>query len=123
MSSLPSTAAETGNSKIRFEDFDYDLPPELIAQHPAADRAASRMLALDRASGNCEDSHFRHLAERLQPGDVLVVNNSRVLPARLLGRRAGVRSMPIGKKNPARGEFLKSEIETLLVRQIGRAHV
>ena len=114
----PMTPPEVKNSKLKFENFDYQLPPELIAQHPSQDRAGSRMLVLARASGRCEDSYFRKLGDRLQPGDVLVVNNSRVLPARLLGRRAGVRSMPIGKKNPARGEYLKSAIEALLVRRL-----
>ncbi|MBI2817424.1 MAG: tRNA preQ1(34) S-adenosylmethionine ribosyltransferase-isomerase QueA [Acidobacteria bacterium] len=103
---------------MRLKDFDYHLPPDLIAQHPAPDRADSRMLVLDRAAGTFRDSCFRELAQILQPGDVLAVNNSRVLPARLFGHRVGVRSLPIGKKNPARREYLTTEIEVLLARQL-----
>ena len=106
------------DSKLDFKDFDYHLPPELIAQQPAPDRADSRMLALDRAQGSFQDSCFRNLPQLLEPGDLLVVNNSRVLPARLFGHRAGTRSLPIGKKNPARREYLTSPIEVLLARQL-----
>jgi S-adenosylmethionine:tRNA ribosyltransferase-isomerase len=70
-------------------DFDYRLPEELIAQEPLADRAASRMLVLHRASGRWEDRWFRDLPEYLGEGDVLVLNNSRVFPSRLFGRRSG----------------------------------
>jgi S-adenosylmethionine:tRNA ribosyltransferase-isomerase len=68
-------------------DFDYDLPPELIAQEPLEDRAASRMLVVDRARGSWEDRLFRDFPEFLESGDCLVVNDSRVFPSRLLGRR------------------------------------
>ena len=68
-------------------DFDYELPEELIAQHPAARRDASRMLVVDRARGKWRDSHFAELPSELHEGDVLVVNNTRVFPARLTGRR------------------------------------
>ncbi len=70
-------------------DFDYHLPPELIAQEPLADRAASRMLVVDRARQTLEDRQFRDLPSYLAPGDCLVLNNSRVIPSRLLGRREG----------------------------------
>ena len=69
-------------------DFDYPLPEDLIAQRPLDDRAAARMLVVDRASGRLEDRSFRDFPEYLQPGDVAVVNNSRVFPARLFGKRA-----------------------------------
>ena len=69
-------------------DFDYDLPPELIAQEPLPERDASRLLVLDRRTGAIEHRAFRDLPELLNPGDLLVVNRSRVIPARLLGRRA-----------------------------------
>ncbi|MCP5518247.1 MAG: tRNA preQ1(34) S-adenosylmethionine ribosyltransferase-isomerase QueA [Verrucomicrobiales bacterium] len=68
-------------------DFDYDLPPERIAQHPADRRDASRLLVLRRADGRLEHREFPALAEYLQAGDLLVVNNSRVIPARLRGRK------------------------------------
>ena len=70
-------------------DFDYHLPPELIAQEPLADRAASRMLVVDRARHSLEDRQFRDLPAYLAPGDCLVLNNSRVIPSRLLGHREG----------------------------------
>jgi len=65
--------------------FDYPLPPELIAQEPVAPRDASRLLRLDRASGRREDRRFHELPDLLRPGDCLVWNDSRVIPARLLG--------------------------------------
>jgi S-adenosylmethionine:tRNA ribosyltransferase-isomerase len=69
--------------------YDYELPPELIAQAPLPDRAASRLLVLDRARGTLTHRTFQDLPELLTPGDLLVVNRSRVLPARLLGTRPG----------------------------------
>lgn len=74
---------------MHISDFDYDLPPELIAQDPLARRDASRLLVLDRESGALRHHVFRDLPGLLRPGDLLVVNRSRVFPARLLGRRAG----------------------------------
>jgi S-adenosylmethionine:tRNA ribosyltransferase-isomerase len=67
--------------------FDYELPPELIAQQPLAERDASRMLVLDRANRSWTDSSFKNFTEHLRSDDVVVVNNSRVIPARLKGRR------------------------------------
>ena len=69
-------------------DFDYSLPEELIAQRPLEDRAASRMLVVDRALGTFQDRYFCNFAELARPGDCVVVNNSRVFPARLYGKRA-----------------------------------
>jgi S-adenosylmethionine:tRNA ribosyltransferase-isomerase len=68
---------------LRLTDFDYDLPAELIAQTPLADRAASRMLVVDSESGLLVHSAIRQLPEWLKPGDLIVANNTRVLPARL----------------------------------------
>ena len=68
-------------------DFDFALPPELIAQEPPAERDASRLLVLDRRTGAIEHRVFRDLPDLLAPGDLLVRNRSRVIPARLLGRR------------------------------------
>ena len=68
-------------------EFDYHLPEELIAQQPLADRSASRMLVVDRKSGTWQDRAFQEFPSYLTPGDCLVVNDSRVIPSRLLGRR------------------------------------
>ena len=74
---------------MRTEDFNYDLPEELIAQEPAAVRDACRMLVMDRESGELEDRIFRDIKEYLRPGDLLVANETRVMPARLLGAKRG----------------------------------
>jgi len=74
---------------MRVSDYDYELPPRLIAQTPVEPRDSARLLALDRATGGVSHHIFRDLPDLLRPGDVLVANNSRVLPARLRGRRAG----------------------------------
>jgi len=68
-------------------DFDFDLPPELIAQEPSPQRGSSRMLFLNRATGGLRDGTVAALPGFLEPGDLLVINNTRVFPARLLGRR------------------------------------
>ena len=98
------------------EEFDYVLPKEFIAQRPLKERDASRMMLLDRAAQSFTDCAFRSLSEILMPGDVLVVNNTRVFPARLLGRRRGTRAQAIGKGNPAAREYLTAEVELLLTR-------
>ena len=70
------------------ESYDYELPPELIAQEPLADRAAARLLVVERAGGGLRHAHIRDLPELLSPDDLVVVNNTRVVPARLIGHRA-----------------------------------
>ena len=72
---------------MKTSDFYYDLPQELIAQTPIAQRDTSRLMTLDRNTGAVEHHHFYELADYLNPGDCLILNNSRVLPARLLGQR------------------------------------
>jgi S-adenosylmethionine:tRNA ribosyltransferase-isomerase len=72
--------------EMRISDFDYYLPDELVAQEPLANRTASRMMTLDRASGRLDDHLFTDLPELLSAGDLLVLNNTKVFPARLLGR-------------------------------------
>lgn len=99
-------------------EFDYHLPEERIAQKPLEDRAGSRMLVLDRGAGRWEDRCFRDLPGYLRAGDCLVLNDSKVFPARLFGQREGLRALPIGKKNPARREYLRGEIEVFLVRPV-----
>ena len=74
---------------MKTSDFYFDLPPELIAQTPLERRDASRLLALDKTTGETRHMHFYDLPSLLRPGDCLVLNDSRVLPARLIGRRAG----------------------------------
>ena len=83
-------------------DFDFELPEELIAQEPPPERGDSRLLVLNRESGTVRDAMFSDLAALLHPGDVLVLNNTRVFPARLRGRR-----------DPSGGE-----VECLLIRKL-----
>lgn len=72
---------------MKTSDFYYDLPEELIAQTPIEQRDTSRLMTLNKATGGVEHHHFYELVEYLKPGDCLILNNSRVLPARLLGQR------------------------------------
>jgi len=102
---------------MRLQEFDYPLPSELIAQRPLPERDASRLLVLDRAAGAFQDRAFRELPQVLSPGDLLVFNNTKVFPARLLGRRRGATAQRIGKRNPAAREYLTAEVELLLTRQ------
>jgi S-adenosylmethionine:tRNA ribosyltransferase-isomerase len=119
-------------------DFDYHLPPELIAQEPPADRAGARMLHLARpedqiervsegaarvAAGNgldtFRDKTFREFPDVLRPDDLVVFNNTRVFPARLFGHRSGARAQALSPRNPASREFLKGRTEVLLTRPVG----
>src|SRR5512132_3786872 len=72
---------------MQVSDFDFDLPPELIAQDPPPERTSARLLHLDRGTGSLTHTTVAALPERLRAGDLVVVNNTRVFPARLLGRR------------------------------------
>lgn len=74
---------------MKTSDFYYDLPQELIAQDPLEDRSASRLMHLDKVTGEVEHRHFREILEFLQPGDCLVINDTKVIPARLYGRKEG----------------------------------
>ncbi|HET9088117.1 MAG TPA: tRNA preQ1(34) S-adenosylmethionine ribosyltransferase-isomerase QueA [Acidobacteriaceae bacterium] len=102
---------------MQVREFDYILPPERIAQQPLQDRAASRMLVFDRSSGAVQDRRFRDLPGLLRPGDLLVVNDTRVLPARLFGVRAGLNAQPVSPRNPAAGQHLRGRVEVLLTEQ------
>jgi S-adenosylmethionine:tRNA ribosyltransferase-isomerase len=73
---------------LDIESYDYHLPQELIAQYPLADRVSSRLMHVDRASGVIDHGHFGDILQLLEPGAVLVINNSRVIPARLFGQKA-----------------------------------
>lgn len=88
---------------MKLTDYDYELPEELIAQEPLADRAGSRLLVLNRVSGGVEHRFFRDLPRYLRPGDLLVLNETRVMPVRLYGR-----------KEPTGGE-----VELLLLNPVG----
>ncbi len=76
-------------TQLRTSDFFYDLPPALIAQHPMERRDTSRLMVLDRASGSIAHEHFYDIIDYLNPGDVLVINDSKVIPARLYGHAQG----------------------------------
>jgi len=103
---------------VLVSDFHYDLPAERIAQDPLPDRAASRLLRLDRRAATRRDQMFREFPDLLRPGDLLVVNNTRVFPARLYGHRGGHRAQPLSPHNPAARDFLQGRVEVLLTRQV-----
>jgi S-adenosylmethionine:tRNA ribosyltransferase-isomerase len=110
--------AGIADKTMELSDFDFELPPELIAQHPLEERDASRMLVMERKSAALHDRHFRDLPELLRGDELIVLNNTRVLPARLFGHREGLRAQKPGENSPTRDQHLKSSIEVLLVRQI-----
>ncbi len=83
------------SNPLRVTDFGYDLPAELIAQAPAQERDCSRLLLLDRGTGNLQHGLFCDLAELLTPGDLLVINDAKVFPARLFGRSERLRSLEV----------------------------
>ena len=99
-------------------EFDFYLPAELIAQKPLEDRSASRLLHLKRQSGESIDRRFRDFPTLLRADDLLVLNNSRVFPARLFGRRSGLHAQRLSPRNPAAREFLSGEVEVLLTRRL-----
>ncbi len=113
-------------------DFHYELPEELIAQEPLADRAGSRLLHVESGTGALEDRQFREFPELLRPGDLVVFNNTRVFPARLYGRRGGVehsqsqyphpfdklRAGSLAKSARRVGHPAAGRIEVLLTRQL-----
>ena len=103
---------------MRVSDFHFHLPGELIAQEPLAARDGSRMLHLQRTGGHYSDRLFRDFPDLLRPGDLVVFNNTRVFPARLFGRREGVRAQAISPRNPASRDFLHGRVEVLLTRQL-----
>jgi S-adenosylmethionine:tRNA ribosyltransferase-isomerase len=103
---------------VLVSDFHYDLPEAQIAQEPLPDRAASRMLHFDRRSGEIRDLVFHDFPGLLRPDDLLVLNNTRVFPARLYGKRSGARAQPLSPHNPASRDFLRGHVEVLLTRQL-----
>jgi S-adenosylmethionine:tRNA ribosyltransferase-isomerase len=103
---------------VLVSDFHYELPEELIAQEPLADRAGARLLHVKADGETLEDRQFREFPELLRASDLVVFNNTRVFPARLYGRRGGVRSQSVSARNPAARDFLQGRIEVLLTRQL-----
>ncbi len=99
-------------------DFDYRLPEELIAQEPLSDRAGSRLLHLRRGGDHLGDLTFRDFPRLLRPDDLLVFNNTKVLPARLFGHRGGSRAQRLSPQNPAANDFLRGRVEVLLTKQL-----
>ena len=101
---------------MRLDELDYYLPKGQIAQRPLDRRDASRLLLLDRATGRFEDHRFLEFCELLQGNELLVLNNARVIPARLFGRRAGIHSQPPSRAS--RSEHLSGNVEVFLTRQL-----
>ena len=106
---------------MQVSDFDYLLPNELIARQPLPDRADARLLQLQRRDGTLEDRSFRDFPGMLRSDDLLVVNNTRVLPARLFGHRSGSRAQRLAPQNPASRDFLRGQVEVLLTKQLSSA--
>jgi S-adenosylmethionine:tRNA ribosyltransferase-isomerase len=106
---------------VLVSDFHYELPEDRIAQEPLAERAASRMLHLNREAKSWQDREFREFPDLLRPSDLLVVNNTRVFPARLYGHRSGERAHPVSPHNPAARDFLRGRVEVLLTRQVSES--
>ncbi len=101
---------------MRVDEFNYNLPESLIAQRPLGRRDASRLLLLDRTHGGWEDRKFAELPGLLRGNELLVFNNARVLPARLLGHRLGVRAQAPSRKTAP--EHLTGSVEVFLTRKI-----
>ena len=101
---------------MRVDDFDYHLPPGLIAQRPLDRRDASRLLVVDRATGRLEDAQFSALPDFVSGNELIVFNNARVIPARLFGKRAGVHSQKPSRKTVR--EHLSGTVEVFLTRKL-----
>lgn len=117
---------------MNLNDFNYDLPKELIAQQPLAQRDSSRLLVVDRASKEFSDKHFSDILDYLSAGDVIVLNNTKVFPARILGKKKKTQGKvdllllePYEKKIPAPTEDFVSlgEIDEMAKKQIWRCLV
>ena len=101
-------------------EFDYALPPDLIAQEPAPERDASRLLVLDRASGRMDHRRFRDVVEYLRPSDVLVINDTRVLPARIFGVYEDGKSVEILLVQPVGDHCWEAMVKPAKPARIGR---
>jgi S-adenosylmethionine:tRNA ribosyltransferase-isomerase len=109
---------------VNVREFDFELPPELIAQEPAAERGRSRLLQLDRQTGRLVHGAIHDLPQMLRAGDLVVVNNTRVFPARLLGRRepsgGAVECLLIGREGRAGRTGGKGSRHTAKALRYGR---
>ena len=101
---------------MRLDELDYHLPREQIAQRPLDRREASRLLLVNRASGVFEDRFFTDFPSLLRGDELLVLNNARVIPARMFGKRAGVHSQPPSRAT--KSEYLTGKVEILLTREV-----
>ena len=101
---------------MRLDELDYHLPKDQIAQRPLERREGSRLLLLERATGRFEDRLFLELFDLLRGNELLVLNNARVIPARLFGRRAGIHSQ--APSRATRSEHLSGRVEIFLTRQL-----
>src|ERR1700730_7486416 len=102
---------------MRLDELDYDLPAGQIAQRALQRRDSSRLLVMDRASGKVSDRMFAELPGVLRGDELIVLNNARVIPARLFGRRVGVFSD--APSRATRQEHLSGRVEVFLARRIG----
>jgi S-adenosylmethionine:tRNA ribosyltransferase-isomerase len=101
---------------MRLDELDYHLPPEQIAQRPLDRRESSRMLVLTRTTGGIEDQYFEKFPSLFRGNELMVLNNARVIPARLFGRRAGIHAQIPSRST--RGEHLTGKVEVLLTRRL-----
>jgi S-adenosylmethionine:tRNA ribosyltransferase-isomerase len=101
---------------MRVDDFNYDLPPSLIAQRPLDRRDASRLLVVEGATGQFQDAHFSQLPDFLTGHELVVFNNARVIPARLFGKRLGIHSQRPSRKTVR--EHLSGNVEVFLTRRL-----
>lgn len=102
---------------MRLDELDYHLPGSRIAQRPLERRESSRLLLMDRATGSLQDRPFTEFPQLLRGDELIVLNNARVIPARLFGRRAGIHSQPPSRAT--RAEHLTGKVEVFLTRQLG----
>ena len=103
---------------LKTSDFNYDLPKELIAQDPLADRSSSRLLVMNKETGELTHTVFSEVVRYLEPGDCLVINDTKVIPARLLGERLP-REVDGGRNEKARAAQPRAHMELLLLKRLG----
>jgi len=108
------------NREMRLSDFDYQLPPELIAQQPASQRDASRLLVLHRRSDRMEHRRFSDLPQYLRAGDVLIVNDTKVIPARLFGTFEDGKSVEVLLVRPAEDQCWEALVKPAKPARVGR---
>jgi S-adenosylmethionine:tRNA ribosyltransferase-isomerase len=101
---------------MRLDELDYHLPSQQIAQRPLERREASRLLLLERCSGGFADRRFEEFPDLLRGNELLVLNNTRVIPARLFGRRTGIHAQPPSRAT--RAEHLTGKVQVFLIRQV-----